>query len=190
MKDKSQYTLDISWLLWQFAYFEFELHLYLSSFEFWWDTELQTKRKTFFNWNWGIFVFFIIINRRRYLSYTHVHLPSNRVVGTWGPDFADCFNPRGGGVRLCTLHFYSPHLPMDFQTFPRPCFKSCTRKWIHWSFSSFAYLPFCLIHMPFFTFIKWDLIPFCIYCVLYFVLSFNSTIISVVWFQATKVRTV
>ena len=115
MKDKTQYTLDISWLLWQFAYFEFELHL--SSFEFWWDTELQTKRKTFFNWNWGIFVFFIIINRRTYLSYTHVHLPSNRVVGTWGqegwgwihplPRF-NCrlIQPEGG--RLCPPHFYSP----------------------------------------------------------------------------------
>ena len=115
MKDKTQYTLDISWLLWQFAYFEFELHL--SSFEFWWDTELQTKRKTFFNWNWGIFVFFIIINRRRYLSYTHVHLPSNRVVGTWGclggrrGDITS--SPRGGGQIMPTT-FLLP-LPRIFR---------------------------------------------------------------------------
>ena len=161
MKDKTQYTLDMYFLIVMAICLFRAWTPPLLSFEFWWDTELQTKRKTFFNWNWGIFVFFIIINRRTYLSYTHVHLPSNRVVGTWGclgaggvisppPQILQIVSTQGWGSDYAH-HISTPHPLMDFQTFLRPCFKSCTRKWIHWSFSPFAYLPFCLIHMPFFT---------------------------------------
>ena len=111
----------------------------LSSFEFWWDTELQTKRKTFFNWNWGIFVFFIIINRRTYLRSAYVHLPSNRVVGTWGPDFADCFNPRGGGrgqIMHTTFQIPPPH---GFSDLPTALFQI-----MHKEMDSLVFFSLCL----------------------------------------------